>query len=206
MWGQVYAQAVGRNLRARGERSDLRPVLADEGPTVQQSGASTMFASHAPSGSTCPCCAILRDVLEPAGGIHRAERAIACVALHLAAGSFRNVLISPLEHFENLYVLPLHLAEPVVALAQAVARAMKSVLACDGDSLRQHYAPAGWQDVWHLHGHVTPRCINDRYLKPSQRRAVARMSDRAVLAQKLAPAVAGEMPAQSCARMHPGEP
>ena len=48
-------------------------------------------------------------------------------------------------------------------MAKRLAIAMKTVYACDGISTRQHNEPAGSQDVWHYHLHVTPRYENDNY-------------------------------------------
>jgi histidine triad (HIT) family protein len=48
-------------------------------------------------------------------------------------------------------------------VAKSLAIAMKKIYACDGVSTRQHNEPAGNQDVWHYHLHVTPRYENDNF-------------------------------------------
>ena len=69
------------------------------------------------------------------------------------------------------------------ALAKALALAMKEVYACDGVSTRQHNEPAGNQDVWHYHLHVTPRYTGDGFYASS--RALMPADERAKHAQKL---------------------
>jgi histidine triad (HIT) family protein len=50
-------------------------------------------------------------------------------------------------------------------IARAVALTLKAVYDCDGISTRQHNEPAGGQDVWHYHVHVTPRFMDDDFYK-----------------------------------------
>lgn len=40
---------------------------------------------------------------------------------------------------------------------------MKKAFSCDGASTRQHNEPAGNQDVWQYHVHITPRYGNDDF-------------------------------------------
>jgi histidine triad (HIT) family protein len=40
---------------------------------------------------------------------------------------------------------------------------MKIIYQCDGVSTRQHNEPAGNQDVWHYHVHVTARFSDDNF-------------------------------------------
>jgi histidine triad (HIT) family protein len=48
-------------------------------------------------------------------------------------------------------------------VAKRLALAMKLAYGCDGVSTRQHNEPAGNQDVWHYHMHITPRYQNDHF-------------------------------------------
>jgi histidine triad (HIT) family protein len=48
-------------------------------------------------------------------------------------------------------------------VARMIALAFKEVYGCDGVSTRQHNEPAGNQDVWHYHLHVTPRYAGDQF-------------------------------------------
>jgi len=74
-----------------------------------------------------------------------------------------NVVVIPFDHYENIYDLPLHLACRVHDLVRGIALAMKIAWDCDGISTRQHNEPAGNQDVWHYHQHVTPRYEGDAF-------------------------------------------
>jgi len=54
-------------------------------------------------------------------------------------------------------------AQEIHRVARRLAIVMKVTYACEGISTRQHNEPAGNQDVWHYHLHVTPRYKNDNY-------------------------------------------
>jgi len=91
------------------------------------------------------------------------------VTAFLALGRWPNnpvdVLVVPNRHVENLYDFPASLAPDVHWMTRAIALALKSVFSCDGISTRQHNEPAGNQDVWHYHVHVTPRFTGDGFYK-----------------------------------------
>lgn len=150
--------------------------------------------NHAPPDYACPFCLLARgDFAHPAllstphDVLFENDHVIAVVATHQWAGSPGNVLIIPRAHHENFYSLPLTLAEPVMAAAQRVALAMKDAYDCAGVSTRQHNEPAGNQDVWHYHLHVTPRFPDDElYAHLAARDGVLMPpADRARLATQL---------------------
>jgi histidine triad (HIT) family protein len=64
-----------------------------------------------------------------------------------------------------------------------IALAMKAVYSCDGVSTRQHNEPAGNQDVWHYHLHVTPRYEDDQFYLTH--REFMPVNERAKHAEKL---------------------
>jgi histidine triad (HIT) family protein len=90
---------------------------------------------------------------------------IAIVGSHQWPNNPGNVLVIPSEHYENIYDLPVRLAAKVNGVAKAVALAIKATYRCDGVSTRQHNEPAGSQDVWHYHVHVTPRYQGDDFYR-----------------------------------------
>ena len=142
--------------------------------------------NHAPDGYRCPLCAIANQELEqgpmysPDDMIYADEHVYAIVSAYQWPNNPGNVVVVPCAHYENIYDLPVHLPARIHDLARAVALAMKSAWRCDGVSTRQHNEPAGNQDTWHYHMHVTPRFHGDdlyktyvagKALMPSQDRA-----------------------------------
>ena len=118
---------------------------------------------HAPDDYQCPFCRLLSgDYLTAVGHrieelVYEDEQVVVFPARHHKHGNKGNLLVVPRQHIENLYELPLHLAEPLLRATQLAAAGLRQVLGCDGISIRQHNEPAGGQDVWHYHIHVFPR-------------------------------------------------
>jgi histidine triad (HIT) family protein len=147
--------------------------------------------SHEPEGYVCPFCALVGgpadgEALSTASDIvYRGRHVTALVGSHQWPQNPGNVIVIPNEHVENLYDIPLPLAARVQGLVQAVARAMKAAWACDGVSTRQHNEPAGNQDVWHYHVHVTPRYHDDRFYPTYGERQLMAVEERARYAAEL---------------------
>jgi histidine triad (HIT) family protein len=124
---------------------------------------------HAPQGYACPLCALARgsplsDGLSAHSDIVLSgEKAVAAISAYQWPNNPGNVIVFPIAHHENLYSIPADLAPAIHSVAQAVALAMKAAWQCDGVSTRQHNEPAGNQDVWHYHLHVTPRFKGDNF-------------------------------------------
>jgi histidine triad (HIT) family protein len=91
------------------------------------------------------------------------EQVTAFISLRQWPNNAGNTIIIPNQHYENIFDLPVSLATPIQEMTRAVALAMKDVYRCSGISLRQHNEPAGNQDVWHYHIHVTPRYLGDEF-------------------------------------------
>lgn len=139
--------------------------------------------NHAPENYLCPFCLLIQ------GGrsehaysiesdiVYQDQTITALVSSHQWNNNPGNVIIIPNKHFENIYDLPISYAQDIHKLARNLALVMKLAYSCDGISTRQHNEPAGSQDVWHYHVHVTPRYKNDNYYKtpkelmPSSERA-----------------------------------
>lgn len=123
--------------------------------------------NHAPDGYACPFCALASgsgDALSTQADIvFRDATVTAFVASHQWPSNAGAVIIIPNEHFENIYDLPVHLGADIQRTAALVALAMKAAYRCNGISTRQHNEPAGNQDVWHYHLHVTPRYAGDDF-------------------------------------------
>lgn len=127
------------------------------------------MVSHAPENYACPFCLLMQGIKNEhvhslsSDIVYRDERVAAFVSSHQWPNNYGNVIVIPAEHFENIFDLPVRFALDIHRTAKRLAVAMKVVYACEGISTRQHNEPAGSQDVWHYHLHVTPRYENDRY-------------------------------------------
>ena len=125
--------------------------------------------NHAPESYVCPFCLLIKGVENEhvlsiqSDVIYQDDVVTGFIGSHQWPRNRGNVIIVPNEHFENIYDLPISYSQDIHRLAKRLAIAMKNVYACDGVSTRQHNEPAGNQDVWHYHLHVTPRYINDNY-------------------------------------------
>ena len=125
--------------------------------------------NHAPENYHCPFCLLIKGIQNE--HVHSVQSDIvyhddvvtAFIGSHQWPNNHGNVIIVPDEHFENIYDLPLRYAQDIHRVAKRLAITMKTVYACDGVSTRQHNEPAGNQDVWHYHLHVTPRYKNDNF-------------------------------------------
>jgi histidine triad (HIT) family protein len=145
--------------------------------------------NHAPENYVCPFCLLVQGIKNEqvysvqSDIVYHDETVTAFVSSHQWPNNHGNVIIVPNEHFENIYDLPLTYAQEIHRVARMLAIAMKTVYACDGISTRQHNEPAGSQDVWHYHLHVTPRYTDDHYY--STQRALMSVPERAKHAEKL---------------------
>lgn len=124
---------------------------------------------HAPQNYACPFCLLIQGTRDPrvlsvqSDVIYHNSEVTAFIGSHQWPNNPGNVILVPNEHYENLYDLPLRYARPIQRTARYLALAMKIAYGCDGVSTRQHNEPAGNQDVWHYHLHVTPRYTNDNF-------------------------------------------
>jgi histidine triad (HIT) family protein len=145
--------------------------------------------NHASENYVCPFCMLVRGsrhknlLSVPGDVIYQDERVTAFISYHQWRNNPGNVVIVPNEHYENIYDLPDYYAMDIHRAARSIALAMKAAFACDGISTRQHNEPAGNQDVWHYHLHVTPRFKNDHFYSSPKGPMAA--SARANLAEKL---------------------
>jgi histidine triad (HIT) family protein len=125
--------------------------------------------SHAPLDYVCPFCLLLkravRSITLPSDTdiIVQTELVTAIIGTRQWPKNAGNTIILPNQHYENIFDLPASLAAPIQEMARAVALAMKDVYRCSGISLRQHNEPAGNQEIWHYHMHVTPRYLGDEF-------------------------------------------
>jgi histidine triad (HIT) family protein len=139
--------------------------------------------NHEPEGYVCPFCSLIQGTEDeqvysvPGDIVYHDDRVTAFIGSHQWPNNHGNVIVVPNEHFENIYDLPVPHATEIHRVARMIALALKAAYGCDGVSTRQHNEPAGNQDVWHYHLHVTPRYSGDQFycsrreLMPADERA-----------------------------------
>lgn len=106
----------------------------------------------------CIFCKIANGEI-PAATIY--ENSDVRVILDIAPASRGHALIIPKEHFNDLFDIDAVTAGKVFSLATEVARAMKSVLHCDGMNIVQNNGAVAGQTVFHFHLHLIPRYEGD---------------------------------------------
>ena len=123
--------------------------------------------NHAPDDYRCPFCLLTQGIYNQFVAsmytdiICQNDAVTAFIGSRQWPNNPGNVIIAPNRHYENIYELPLPLATEIHDAARIIALTMKRVYQCDGISTRQHNEPAGNQDIWHYHLHVTPRFHGD---------------------------------------------
>ena len=83
------------------------------------------------------------------------------VILDVAPANRGHALIIPKEHFKDIFDIDAVTAGKLFSLATEVARAMKSVLHCDGMNIVQNNGIIAGQTVFHFHLHLIPRYEGD---------------------------------------------
>jgi len=123
--------------------------------------------NHEPQNYSCPFCRIINQAkqqgLQLSDVIYSSKSVTAFLAFKRRINNPIDVLVVSNAHFENIYDLSLDVVPDIHKLTRAISLSMKAVYHCDGVSTRQHNEPAGDQDVWHYHVHVTPRFSNDNF-------------------------------------------
>lgn len=83
------------------------------------------------------------------------------VIMDIAPANKGHVLILPKEHYDNIYDIDTATAGELFELAAMTARALKSVLDCDGMNILQNNGTVAGQTVFHFHMHIIPRYEGD---------------------------------------------
>lgn len=150
-----------------------------------------MLPRHAPEKYRCPFCALARgeeladDFSRLKDIVYQDPTVTAFVASHQYPVNTPNVVVIPNTHYENIFDLPPEVGADIQAVAQRVAFALKRAYGCDGISTRQHNEPAGSQEVWHYHLHVTPRYTGDRFYNKIYEKERMPEQERAEHAERL---------------------
>jgi len=106
----------------------------------------------------CLFCSIASGKLESATIFENSEFRVILDKFPSTKG---HTLILPKEHHQDIFDLDVEKASKIFALTTVVARAMKTVLNCDGMNILQNNGKAAGQSVAHFHIHLIPRFDND---------------------------------------------
>ena len=118
---------------------------------------------HEPNGYHCPFCAIVAGAEDPRTVVWQDQHSIAVIGRFHHHKNPGALLLCSREHFENIYVLPEVVGAHLFRISKVLSIALKTALACEGVSTRQHNEPAGSQEVWHYHQHIVPRWLGDNF-------------------------------------------
>lgn len=138
---------------------------------------------HAPPGYDCPFCNIASGGDDPRVVVWRDELCFAVIGRVHHPNNHGALLLCPVQHHENLYVLPDAIGAHLFSVSKRLALALKHALRCDGVSTRQHNEPAGTQEVWHYHLHITPRWTGDNFY--GERPSPMAQEERVALAERI---------------------
>jgi len=125
--------------------------------------------NHASDDYKCPICIaiageenndtwIVQDDI-----FYRDDLVMGFISSKSVKGNEGHPLIVPIEHYENLYMLPDDVAARIITLSKKVAIAVKKIRNADGITVTQHNEPAGGQHAFHYHMHVFPRFEGDAF-------------------------------------------
>lgn len=106
----------------------------------------------------CPFCKIIAHAA-PAAIVCEDEETLAIMDLYPATTG--HILVLPKRHIENIYAMPGELGARIMAVAVALARAIKRQLAPPGLNLIQANGANAGQTISHFHLHIVPRYSGD---------------------------------------------
>jgi histidine triad (HIT) family protein len=145
--------------------------------------------NHAPADYRCPLCLLAQgtpDALSsPDDIVLQDEQVMAFMSVATWPNNPGHVVVIPIQHFENIYDLPVEMGGVLHGAIRTIALALKGAYGCDGISTRQHNEPAGNQDVWHYHVHVFPRYAGDSLYVSHNQRRLSTADDRRPYAARL---------------------
>lgn len=147
--------------------------------------------NHEPIDYECPLCLIVKGKNNPdfyakvSDIFYKDEFITAFIGGKFWEKNKGGAIIIPNKHIENLYDIDLDSGHKVFDFSKKLAIGLKEVYKCDGVSTRQHNEPAGNQDVWHYHLHVTPRYAGDNLYINNDKKYWSTAEERKPYVEKL---------------------
>lgn len=147
--------------------------------------------NHASSNYKCPICLAIKGVenndtmICQDDIIYKDAKIMAFIGSKFVVNNPGHVLISPTEHYENIYDLPALVGHRIFNLAKYMAVALKEVRKCGGTTTLQCNEPVGNQHAFHFHFHIFPRFKRDDFSKNLLNMQVLAPKDRKTYSRKL---------------------
>ena len=91
------------------------------------------------------------------------EDALVTAFMDLIPVTEGHILVIPRAHYRNIFDTPPELAARVMEVGTRLAPAIRDATGCAGLNCYIANEPAAGQDVWHLHLHLLPRYVGDRF-------------------------------------------
>lgn len=127
--------------------------------------------NHAPEGYKCPICLGIQGIenedtlIRKSDIVYKDDKITAFISSYFIGNNPGHIIISPNDHFENIYDLPESYNSKILRVAKKVALALKDAYKCDGITLLQNNEPEGGQHAFHYHLHIFPRYKNENLHK-----------------------------------------
>lgn len=115
------------------------------------------FIDTSPPGQ-CLFCRIAAGTL-PAAKVYEDDLTIAF--MDIGQVNPGHVLVATRHHRQDIFDIPTHEAQAVIATAKKIAAAAREAFDCPGLTLLQANGREGGQTVLHFHLHVVPRHADD---------------------------------------------
>lgn len=154
----------------------------------------TQLSERSTGSESCPFCLTIgdREALSTLGAYDE-EGVLAIPSLLQRARNPGHTLVIPRLHVPTIYDLPGTLAGPLMMALSLVARALKASTKAEGITIRQNNDRAGGQDVYHLHFHLVPRWLGDKYTSYDVPFQEVGLVERTIQAQSLRAALATQI-------------
>lgn len=123
--------------------------------------------NHAPRDYRCPICLAVNGLenedtlITQSDIVYKDEHVMAFISSFFIGKNPGHIIIVPNKHFENIYDLPIELAQHISEIAQKMSLAIKKAYGAEGITTLQNNEPAGNQHAFHYHFHVFPRYTDD---------------------------------------------
>ncbi len=124
--------------------------------------------NHAPQNYDCPICLAVAGVendktlITQNDIVYRDDRVMVFVASFFIGRNDGHLLVTPTQHFENMYDMPDEVGTRIFSVAREMSGIMTQAYGCTGVTTLQNNGPDAGQHAFHYHLHLFPRYKDDR--------------------------------------------